>query len=891
MALVAELIACSDPPPLTSDGPEDAGATDFLGFDSGEINVGEAAPPHLLAVAASGIDRLAVYWLPQPGAEAYEVHIGNSPNFVPSAGTLAGLYPSSQNGAEIDGLSNSGTLSVRLLSIVSGARSDAQPPLAVRLLSEPTAGNAVLDLRNLGELQGTDSNAVLPNGATVVSEGDHVLFRNQSGLHFGRVSSLTTGSSGREITVGDPDYGALNANAQVHAAARLTAAPFASDAANVIESPDGEWRRWTSADGALRLETRVIEQSDADENLSGVEMSGAIGLLTEVVSELHLEGSEVARGSATINHTWSAGAGLRLEGSADLSGGALLDTNTLELTYLAGDLPIVWLIDSDLAMASAGASGEQLALQLDLNGSAHHTLAIDYQEEGLQLGSEGDVEWAATPTVDGLDFLDNGLVFSTQTAIDVGNTRVQSVAEIFARTQLVTNDAPSCRTERALDALDVSIGDRFSASWSGDPLLTAEEEEDAALVFALPEPSLVGPETAFRPDGATIGMQGVVGVNSELDRPSAIWTTTPEVLVFADMGTAVVVPNSQSESPETFEVDAVVLVQNLGETAWMCAQPTSFISFNRPATCQETSVFVVAGPPNSFSVPCDDPDGDHPVSVDIVSFPSVGTLTDPGVSCDDQHCVFEATFESAPSVDLLDDRFELQATDIYGATGGIEGPTGDVLLIYNRRPTATAPDVIVDLSSETTTVRDIPITVDDPEVPSDPLPASVSLTIIESPEFGSLELSAPATVRLTLPRFTEANYGAPLPSSNLFDTFTVVPVDAHGTPGDDLVVTVVLRPPLCDAIDTFAPEGLDDRFDYCVTELCDGNDCRVECVPRVALDNALGYNQARYPSSSTCADKAESFGSNWGSAENPVHSTIIQAECPCANGRAYADDT
>jgi hypothetical protein len=915
-ATALTLAACGETPTnLVSNIDAGSDATD-VSEDTGDTAVGPGSPttPRVVAAAATSLGSARVFWQPSsddvtdPDDLRYEVHAATSADFDPRAVNRVATAVGGTS-AEVTGLPEGGRLYFTVVAHdTDGNASAPGAPIGVELLREEPRLRSGIVLHDWSQVPpGQHDGVIYRFDADSVPEvplsGDFVVGEAQDGPFLTRVVTATVAQA---IVVLDTEAASPSdvlASAEVSAALRLGPPPAeaftheldggVTEATWSTHQPGG-WLRFVerrTSDRGAAFGLRV----DLDAELGGgAQLSGRFEMAPELDVRLRLDDAVAAQRAAVSLSSASTFSGLV---ELDLAAGASVEYEAelhdldVAVAYWLGPVPIRIETGVGVAARAVGAASSALDATLEFSVETDTELGLRYEQTAWTGLDESDGTPRVTPSLAAPATGGVGFGLSTEVAVDV-------VGELETSTAWDTRFDNTLTASNCAGGAAMAVADsRFVTSATAEVVYGGETFEvpvtDVQIpAFQLPPLAITGPSEVFRPDGARFRATGLTGVGAEVDAESLRWTVTPEATLRTDAGTATVIPDVASAEAQTYELRLDATTDALGDDIRICAPPLELAAINRQATCNETRAFIVPGERVTVSTVCTDPDRDYPLEVAIVDGPFTGTVEGlPTVGCVEGSCTVRFVYTVPADTTAFSDALELMPTDSLGQEGSTAGSFGNVFVAFNRPPSGEALTVIMDLSADGPTRRRIQIPVVDPAVTGDPQAGEFTTEVTLDPSLGSISTKLGEDLyEYEAPAYNVTELGSPLPSVNLFDELQITPTDAHGAVGRPIDVTVILRPPLCDGVELDPPEGLEDRLDYCVIEYCSGGSCNVECLPRAALENPLAANRARYPAGTTCAEKAEFFGTAWGDGAEADPGSVVDAPCPCAPGRDYADD-
>lgn len=899
------LSSCGDDSPLAT--PSDAGSDDVAAVDLGE-DAPTASPrpsvPSLVAAISDGPDRVVLIWVPSvdeatPASDlVYEVHAGASLDFVPSTTTLSGEVVGG-NSALIDSLSPGQTafLSVRARD-GSGTASHPSPTMVVTVPEAAVVlkdGVTLTDLSHLGPPTVDGDRYLFPGAAGDVPDlasGDYITGLLDDGLFLRRVDNAnhTPAQLMVETTPAEPvevvESGRLVAQIRPPLApTHLGRASSLGSAAYEDASPGA-----VSVDG---LRTFSVASGP------GSNLQGEIGFAPTVTVDVTFGGSlGVEEAVTTVEGDLSLDALLAFtpDFAGALNDRVVFDTRSLTLQYWFGPVPVTHTVAVRGATKLFGAVEQPTAGDFELSLASPFSLDSVFDGRGWRANGESELTTSFDPSLTSAGTLDLEATVEMDVLLAVEslvytNARVEPHLDLEMLSATSSDCDLNIELQRldALAALSLATGPSIEAPV--EPGLSVPGQSE--LLFALPVFVIDGPEQAFRPRGGRFTGVGSGGLGAAMVSDTVEWTVTPEVDLAVEAGVATLVPDVASAEPQVYELTATGHTDVLGPGAAMCAKPHTVLASNRQATCEATSVFVLPGEELLFSIECTDPDFDYPLAIAVADGPFVGRLEGDiprSLECDEIACHTEFAYIVDDPPAAFDDIMVVVPTDAMGLIGSTASGFGLIQLGINRPPEAAPATLIVDLDSEQPVVRELVLDLSDPTVDGDPTPDTIVTELSGVSTLGAtIDKIDELTYRYTIPPFTSDAFGDPLPAANLFDDFEILAIDAHGATSQPIVVTAVLRPPLCDGVDVSARDGEEHLSDYCVIEYCAGETCNVECLPRAALDNVLEANRGRYPAATSCADKALRFGTDWSGEQSEPTGQVVDALCPCVGDRPFSD--
>ena len=880
--------------------------------------VDENAPtmPRLVAVFATAADELTVFWLPAqdnltaPDSLVYEIHRGAGSDFTPGDAT----YLTEVVGAGSARVSDLNRGETQFVTVVArdgdGLISPADEPIVISLPDSDLMvkdGVNIVDLTSLGAPEVEDDTFAFQDftaeDAPALSSGDFIAGHLEEGLFLRRVLSVTEGEGVLSVVTAAAAPTDVIDTGRIVGQVRFTALPVALEP-STTEGRDE--RSAVLADGTLvARDSRRQGSGESDGAFSfgrseqdEVAWTGSFAFTPTLAIDVSMN-PDTGIESADTNMTGVLAFNVQADFPASFSGLSnfqyTIYEQTASISYWLGPVPITQeltieyrgLLESTVNQPFGGDFRLDLDADLDLDAS--------FDGIGWAASGGSSVEYTFEPSLEQAGAVEAELVL----LLDV-STVIDSVLYLTERTRpsLQTNIESSavsdCPIDMELQRYDAEVSLSLAAGPSieapVDPRLSLPSWSEIA--FSLPALQIAGPENAFRPGGARFRYGGEAGVGSAIDTTELSWSVTPETELTVDAGVATVVPDVATAEPKSYVLALAGHTDTLGPGGVLCAPTHTFTANNRQATCQEEQIFIIPGRETRFSVTCSDADRDYPVTVAVADGPFAGLLHEPipqSVTCDDDLCTVEFLFSVTDPAPALTDLMVLLPTDSRGLVGSLAGSFGNVQLGFNRAPKADPMTIIADLNSSSTVSREAVLEIDDPTVAGDPNPGVITTELTAEPILGSAEKIDELTYRYIAAQFTTESYGSPLPDQNLYDRFEITATDAHGASSEPIEITAILRPPLCDEADLEPPGSPEDWSDYCVIEFCTAETCNVECLPLAALANPLEANVSRYPPGTTCAEKADRWGTNWGGEPSETTGDVIDVPCPCVADRDYAD--
>ena len=924
VAIGLVVLSCSDqvePVNPASDVSDGSSSPDTVISDSatGEIIVDEGAPttPQLVAVVATGAEELTLFWLPSTDdatpteAIVYEVHRGASSNFTPGDATLltevVGAVPT-----VVTDLNRGESQFITLVARdADGSRSAPDDPLVISLPAADFTlrdGVNIVDLSPLGAPEIQDDTLTFQGLAEdeipTVASGDFISGRLAEGLFLRRVLSATDGSGVLSVVTAAASPAEVIDSGNFSAQVRIATLPASM---NPSTSEGREIRAIVLADGAFALrDSRPIGSEpytarsfsfgsipeDGVDWTGTLELAPTLGISVTMSPEMGIE-------ETVANLTGALSLDTRAEITSSFSG--LLNVQqtiyeqTTSLSYWLGPVPITQELTVLYRSVIEGTVNQPFDGTLELALDAELELNTLFDGIGWSASGRPTADYVFDPTLDSAGAVEAELLLVLDVATAIDSTLYLTTRAIPSlQIEMASSAVSDCPIDMELQTYDVDVSLALAAGPSIEapvaPRLSLPTW--SAVAFSLPELQIVGPENAFRPDGARFRYGGEDGVGASIDTSDLSWSVTPETALTVDGGVATVVPDVATAAPQAYVLALAGYTDTLGPGGVLCAPNHTFAANNRQATCQEKQVFILPGAETRFSVMCMDADRDYPLTVSVADGPFAGLLHDPipqSISCEEDLCTVEFLFSVTNPPPALNDLMVLLPTDSMGLVGSLSGSFGNVQLGFNRAPTADPMTLIIDLDRSTLLSRDVVLEIDDPNVTGDPSPNVITTELFSEPILGTIEKLDELTYRYFIEKFTEDTFGSPLPEQNLFDHFEITATDAHGAESEPIEVTVILRPPVCDDVDLEPPGELADWSDYCVIEFCTAETCNVECLPLAALSNPLEANTSRFPVGTTCADKAVRWGTNWGGEPSDTTGEVVDVPCPCVGDREYAD--
>jgi len=908
--------ACSD-----SDDPVVSGTSADANTDAavedGDASVPDASEPvsadapRLLGAVGVASDTAAVFWYSPVGANAvFEVHAGASSDFAPTDSTRV-TEVTGEEWAEVSGLPAGRTLFLKVVLVTpDGTRHDERESLVLRLpetnfvLQE---GVVVTDLSSLGEplIQGETYLFDLVDGeAPTVENGDYIVGASGDIAFLRRVLSVTQGSEQLSIAT------AFASPSEVLSEGEITSTIAIKN--RIVDdsgtSEDGylvQTRAW--GDGAIRLNERrsldVVEGSE-QELFSiglddGLEWSTLIAPTPTIRTSITLDpelGSAAAEVQLGGDVEWSSTYAVASSFTGEVDAKSRPYSTSVALTFWIAGVPITQLSEVETEAYIKGTVDLSMAGRIDSEVRGDFGLNAIFDGIGWSATGSPEVEATFRPVLEeaGSSTLTLGLDVFTGTTIEgllYFSTRAGPAIEL----EVLSTGQSACPIDRELQvfAADGRFAQAAGPSIEAPVAPRLSVPRWSEQLFSLPKLQIVGPTDVFRPDGGRFRYGGDEGLFTNVVTDELGWAVTPELEITVDSGVATVVPDVDTSEPAAYQLLLWGHTEVLGAGAEMCALPHTFSASNRQATCAETQVFVVPGAPTDFSVECRDTDLDYPLELTVAEGPFEGRLEEPipqSIDCDDEGCTATFRYSVDEESAAISDSMVLLPVDSLGLVGSSTGAFGNVQLGFNRAPEADPMTLILDLDVDNALEREVILQIVDPVVAGDPAPNQLTTELLESPTIGEVVKLDELTYQYTVPALTIENFGSPLPTSNLFDTFTVLATDAHDATSEPLEVTAILRPNLCAGAEIEVDEDLAHLSDFCVIEFCTEETCNVECLPRVALTNPLGANPSRYPEGTTCSQKTQYMGTNWGGDVSDATGQVVDLACPCVAGRAYEDE-